>query len=139
MPGQHLRRQLESNRNRRITAQNSDMGRTQVEAKVRVIGSGETRASIDFPVLFSSKPIMTFGGELGGNSTAEEGNYPVISVMVDTWDTVEKSDQRTYYRGCDVLIVTLGKEHQRVTAHVLFEGKAFRPPTVGSTGLRDTI
>lgn len=138
MPGD-LRRTLEHRHRQRVTAQNSNMRRTQVEAKVRVVGSGETRATIDFPVLFSDKPIMTFGGELVGNSTAEAGNYPVISVMVDNWDTVERSDDREYYRGCEVLIVALGKENQRVDAHVLFEGMAFRDPTIGGTGLEDPI
>lgn len=138
-PGADLRRTLEGRRRQLVTARTSDMARTQVEARVNTVGSGETRATIEFPVLFSRKPIMTFGGELASGSSAEAGNYPVISVMVDEWDTVRKADQRTYYRGCDVLIVALGKERQRVTANVLFEGMAFRDPTVGDTGLTDPI
>lgn len=115
------------------------MARTQVEARVKVRGSGETRTAIEFPVLYAEKPIFTFGGELGGNHSPEAGNYPVISVMVLEWDVVERSDQRTYYRGCEVGIVALGRTLQRVTAHLLFEGLAFRDPTIGSTGLQDPI
>lgn len=138
MPGD-LRRSLEHQRNQRVTARNSDMRRTQVEARVIVRGSGETRVSVDFPVLFSRKPIMTFGGELTRGSTPEAGNYPVISVVVLTWDTIERSDERTYYRGCEVGIVALGKERQNMRAHILFEGMAFRDPTTGGTGLEDPI
>lgn len=134
-----LRRALDRHEARRATARNSDMDRTQVESRIKVRGSGETRTVIDFPVLFSEKPIFTFGGELTGNSTPEATNYPVISVMVIGWKTIERSDQRTYYAGCEVAIVTLGKENQRVIAHCLFEGMAFRDPTVGSTSLTDPI
>lgn len=134
-----LRRSLENQRANRVTSANSDMARTQVEARVKVRGSGETRTAIEFPVLYSRKPIMTFGGELNGNHTPEAGNYPVISVMVVEWTTVERSDQRTYYTGCEVVIVALGKTTQRVTAHILFEGLAFRDPTIGSTSLEEPI
>lgn len=138
MPGD-LRRTMERRRNQRVTATNSDMRRTQVEARAKVKGSGETRVTIDFPVLYASKPIMTFGGELFGGSTPEATNYPVISVVVLTWDTVERSDDRTYYRGCEVGIVALGKASQNMNAHILFEGIAFRDPTIGSGSLEDPI
>lgn len=115
------------------------MARTQVEARVDVRGSGESRVTIDFPVIYSEKPIFTFGGELDLNQTPEETNFPVISVMVLTWDTIEKSDQRTFYRGCEVGIVCLGKERQRAIAHCVFEGMAFRDPTIGDSRVQGTI
>lgn len=135
----NLRRTLDAQRAERATSSNSDMARTQVEARVKVRGSGETRRAIEFPVVYARKPIMTFGGELNGNHSPEAGNYPVISVMVLEWTTVERGDQRTYYTGCEVGIVALGRPAQRVTAHILFEGLAFRDPTIGGTGLQDPI
>ena len=132
MSPRNFRGALEARQNDRNLAQNSLMSRTQVEARVDVHGSGESRVEIRFPVIFSEKPIFTFGGELALGSTPEETAYPVISVMVLTWTTIDKSDQRTYYTGCEVGVVCLGKERQRAIAHCLFEGMAFRDPTVGN-------
>lgn len=136
-----LRRALEARERQRSLADTPLMKRTQVEVHVDVRRAGETRAEVRFPVIFAEKPIFTFGGELEVGSTAEETNYPVISVMVDgnAWKTIEKSDQRTYYTGCELLIVCLGKEAQRAVAHCLFEGMAFRDPTVGDTRVGGTI
>jgi len=137
--GVNVRRSLERRAAEQIMAGDRTMARVQVESRVDISGSGEVSVEIDFPVVYSAKPIFTFGGELDDNQTAEETNYPVISVMVVRWKTVERPEDRTFYVGATVAIVALGKENQRAIAHCLFEGLAFRDPTIGSGSLDGPI
>lgn len=130
MTPRNLRQTIEAREADQRMARDSVMALTQVEARVNVRGSGEVRAEVTFPTVFSETPLMTFGGELDDNHTPQAGNFPVISAMVLEWTVIERSEDRVYFVGAEVGIVCLGKTRQRAIAHLKFEGMAFRDPAV---------
>lgn len=124
----------EQDRNRQ-----SRMVRVVVECAIKVAGSGEVSTPVVFPVVFAEKPVPSFGHELDVNQSPEATNFPVCSVTVLSWKTRDMSEQRTFYTGAQLGIVTLGRERMRSIVHVTFRGLAFRDPTVGVVGLNETI
>lgn len=135
----NLRAAVESMRSDRDRVENATMKRTEVEVRVKVVGSGEANVTVTFPVVFAERPFFTCGHELEENHSPELTNFPAFSATVLRWITKEKSDERVYYVGCDVGVVALGKTDMESYAHLLFKGSAFRGPTIQATGTNEAI
>lgn len=113
---------------------------TEFSGRVQILGAGESAVDIQFPVLFSERPVFTYGGELDENHHPVAGSYPTISAIVDTWDQVgktESSDGR--FKGARVVVVTTGTEGQHMWLHFSFTAKAMRNPLNTLDSVDDTL
>lgn len=114
---------------------------TRVTSRVLVVGTGEVSIDVKFPVRFGERPIFTFGGELGENQSPTGGIYPTISAVVQSWDKVDEIQPGYggYYLGATILVVTTGREGQRMWLHWAMEAKALRNPVATIDTTDDTI
>lgn len=117
---------------------------TRVSGYVTLVHPADATASeastdIDFPVVFTEKPVFTFGAELGDNHRARAGVYPTVSAVVVRWDTQGEIAGATEGRfaGATVASVTTGQAGQVIVLHYSFEGKAIRNPVSGADSLGD--
>ena len=103
------------------------------------IDSAEASVDLPFPVVFTEKPVFTYGAELGENHRALAGQYPTMSACVVLWDTVGAVEGATEgrYVGCTVATVSTGQAGQIIVLHYSFEGKAIRNPLSGGDELGD--
>lgn len=92
--------------------------------------TGEATVDIEFPVVFTEKPVFTYGGELDKNHRATAGSYPEITAVVVDWNTVGAIEGVTEgrYVGATVDTVTKGQANQNILLHYSFKGKAMRNP-----------
>ena len=108
-----------------------------VKGRLTVVGGGDVAVDINFPVLFTEKPHMTFGGEVKGTVDASAGAFPTISVLVGQWrlavpdESDDRSFCRRFYIGAQLLVAIDGSID--VIAHYQFSGVAITNPT-GSFG-----
>lgn len=96
---------------------------------------GETTVDVSFPVTFTERPAMTFGGELDVNEFVEANHFPTISGVVVVWrkaheDRVGGGLQAPgWYVGATVAVVASGRSGGfKVWLHWRAEGKAMRDP-----------
>lgn len=106
---------------------------TRVVGVVNVTNSGEVLVSVEFPVWFTERPSFSFGGELTGGFSPQQGTYPTISVLVASWNNVTRG-LGTYWAGAALAIVTTGEENQQMIVHWQMEGHAMQNPV--SPGLQ---
>lgn len=115
---------------------------TRVHGFVLTEGAGEAAHEITFPVTFTERPSMSFGGEMDENQFVEDLSFPTVSVVVVSW-TKTMTDRvggglgaPGWFAGATLAIVTSGKTDQRMWVHWQAEGKALRDP-VRETGKTD--
>lgn len=135
-----------------IEARRDDISRVrQMEVKVtRVTGyvlishedevtSAEASVDLPFPVVFTEKPVFTYGSELDANHRPLAGEYPTFSATVVNWDTVGALAGATEgrYTAATVVVVTSGQAGQAIWLHYSFEGKAIRNPLSSLEDLGD--
>ena len=116
------RRRGEVERGRSVQGQNF-----KITYFLEVSGAGESSVDVNFPVHFSEKPGVSFGGELLAGSVIEPANYPTCSVMVSAWKT-DPTKNHPYYTGATLLLVVTGAATQRTALHFHAEGKALVAP-----------
>lgn len=104
-------------------------GITKLSGQVMLDGPGEGRFPITFPISFSEKPLLSFGGELKIGTEPVPGNFPTVSVVVGKWITTQVPPFQLNYTGCDLLIVTTGHVAQRMFIHWHLEGMAYNNTT----------
>lgn len=114
---------------------------TQVSGRVLVDGAGEAAIDVPFAVVFSERPIFTFGGELDVNHTPEATNFPTVSAVVLSWDKVDDIDNvfDGRYKGARIAVVTTGKVDMKMWVHYSFQGRAMRNPGRALDQLDDEI
>jgi hypothetical protein len=106
-----------------------------VVGKVYTGGRGTATVDIKFPVTFIEEPTMTFGASLGENSPYDAQSPPSQSVVVISWDRVEKREGANigyYYKGATLSITVGGVAGQITWIHWAALAKAFRNPTNNS-------
>lgn len=96
--------------------------------QVRVNGSGESKATITFPISFSQKPLLTFGGEIQEGDRLDPGRMPTVSVVVLAWLTKERPPYSRLYTGAILGIVTGGPSWQKMIIHWKLDGIAYTNP-----------
>jgi hypothetical protein len=109
-------------------------------------GVGESATTVIFPVHFIEKPHFSFGGELTKDSSATDGKFPTISVVVLEWIMKEpeedkKNDQnwlKRYFVGAILGVVTSGVA-EKMNVHWRFEGKGLMNPFSSSENLDEII
>jgi hypothetical protein len=100
-----------------------------VHGRVLVIGTGEISVPIPFAIVFSERPVFTFGGELEVNHHASAGSFPTVSGVVVDWDDRgARPGWDGRFHGATVAIVTTGQDGQNMWFHYRFEGKALTNP-----------
>lgn len=123
-------------------ARRRDLGRvedfiikpTRVTGFVLTEGAGEALHEVVFPVTFTERPSMSFGGELDVDEFVEALVFPTVSVVVVSWaktmtDRVGGGTNAPgWFAGAILAIVTSGKSGQRMWVHWQAEGKALRDP-----------
>lgn len=122
----------------RDTARVEDMAAkiTRFIGRVLVVNAGEAAVEVNFPVLFSQRPIFGYGGELDENHHATLLSYPTISAVVTDWVTVPTGvGLEPRFRGARIAVVTTGVPDQQMWLHFSFEATAIRNPTntIGTT------
>lgn len=95
---------------------------------VTVQDPGEVALDVNFPIWFVERPGMAFGGELAEGHSAEETNFPTVSVVVLRWITKTRGDLSTWWTGATLGIVTTGREGHKMVVHWHAEGKAMVNP-----------
>lgn len=108
----------------------NDMGatKTRINGEIRVNTAGESITQVVFPVRFTEKPIMTFGGEVIEGDALQAGYMPTISVVVVGWITEEVPPVSRLYTGAKLGIVLDGVNHQKAIVHWSLEGTALSNP-----------
>lgn len=97
-------------------------------------GYSEVAIEVAFPVLFTERPAMAFGGELDENEYANDGFFPTVSVVVLVWkkshlDRVGGGlNAPGWFSGATLAVVTTGRAGQRMWIHWQATGKAIRDP-----------
>lgn len=117
---------------------------TRVTGFVLTEGAGEAAHDVEFPVTFTERPSMSFGGELADNQFVEDLAFPTVSVVVISWIKSMTGrvggglDAPGWFVGASLAIVTSGKTDQRMWVHWQAEGKALRDP-VNQLGDTDEV
>lgn len=109
---------------------------TSVEGRFMVDGSGEALRTVSFPVIFIQIPNMTYGGELNLDSHAVAGSFPIMSAVVNKWETnppieisITTDYSKVYFIGAELAIVTTGPVGQRMWIHWRASGRAIVGPS----------
>lgn len=94
------------------------------------VAAAEASVDLPFPVLFTEKPVFTYGAELDDNHRPLAGSYPTLAAVVARWDTIGRIQGVTdgRFKGATVVTVTTGQAGQHIWLHYSFEGKAIRNP-----------
>lgn len=94
------------------------------------ITAAEGSVDIPFPVVFTEKPVFTFGAELDDNHRPLAGVFPTLAAVVARWQVVGRVEGVTEgrFKGATVVTVSTGQAAQNIWLHYSFEGKAIRNP-----------
>jgi hypothetical protein len=105
------------------------------------VTTAEASVDLTFPVVFTEKPVFTFGAELADNHRPLAGSYPTMSAVVSLWETVGEVTGATEgrYVGATVVTVSTGQAAQNIWLHYSFEGKAIRNPLNDVGSIDDVI
>lgn len=130
-------------RRRNVEQVNDIVAREHViSGQVPISGSGDAEVEVRFPVYYTQKPLMYFGGEMAENQATALSVFPTISVVVGEWN-IEVLDQtetrlagRHFYVGARLFIVTTGDVD--MIAHWHMTGIAITNPTGAITGTTGT-
>lgn len=89
--------------------------------------AGEAVAHVQFPMMFSERPVFTFGLELGENAYVVPGDFPLATATVLGW-TIRNEALTTLYTGADLAIAITGGIGKLV-CHYQFQARSFTNPT----------
>lgn len=103
---------------------------------VELSGTGQGYAEINFPVVFTEKPTVSFGYELGGSRSVF---VPSCSAVVNAWTGKELKSGGFRYSGCTVGVVVAAEISTLSYLHFTFAGIAFRNPVSPSMDVKETI
>lgn len=94
------------------------------------VTAAESSVFLPFPVMFTERPVFTFGSELDENHRPLAGSYPTLSATVVDWQAVGVVEGLTdgRFNGATVTVVSTGQSGQHIWLHYSFEGKAIRNP-----------
>lgn len=89
------------------------------------ISSGQSYATIAFPVRFFERPNFCFGFELAENQALESAHYPTVSGVIGSWVLGRRGETgAVFYDGATVLIVASGHAELSGSFHYRFQGAA---------------
>jgi hypothetical protein len=97
---------------------------TVLTGELLLRGAGEQLVDVVFPTPFTSKPIMSFGGEIQDTNLLVAGKYPTISVIVAGWITKEVPPYSVLFTGAKLCIVTTGLNIQKMIVYWSFTGSS---------------
>jgi hypothetical protein len=103
-------------------------GPTQLTGEFLMMGAGEKRIPVDFPIVFSEKPLLTFGAEVQEGSAVLDGSFPTVSVVVGKWFTREAPPFSRLFIGAELLVVTTGITTQQTIIHWHLSGLGLTNP-----------
>ena len=105
-------------------------GPTRISGEFPFQGAGEGKVDVVFPVMFTEKPMFTFGAEIPDGQTIASGAYPTISACVAEWKMLERPPITRLYYGCSVLVVVGGYQSQKLLVHWNLEATALTNPGI---------
>lgn len=137
---------MEKRRSDLARIDNSSIKTTHVNGFELIQDAGDATVEITFPVIFTEKPSMDFGGELDENQSPETGNFPTVSVVVVAWkkayeDRVGGGEGAPgWYVGATLAVVTTGRADHRMWVHWGAKGKAITDPAMRhGQGIEDPL
>lgn len=103
-----------------------------VSGRTQIVDVGEVEVVIPFPVVFTGKPVFTYGSDFDTNSAQLEAGSPPphATATVIAWETFGSmmGAFEGYHTGCTVSVETKGTKGQRLTLTWSFHGPALRNP-----------
>ncbi|NBR22237.1 MAG: hypothetical protein EBU08_00300 [Micrococcales bacterium] len=121
-------RDKQLNQNLSYAARDAAAGPTRLTGEFLLMGAGEKRVPVDFPVSFSEKPLLTFGAELQEGAAVVDGKFPTVSVVVARWFTFERPPFSRLFSGAELMVVTTGSPTQQLIIHWHLDGVALTNP-----------
>lgn len=100
--------------------------------------TGESVRQVNFPVLFTEKPLMFFGSELYGN-TITDGSFPIVSTTVIQYLQRGDDSERRYFTGASLATRSSGPSGQKIWVHWMAVGKALSAPLFGDDVVEGVI
>ena len=111
-----------------------------LQGEFLVEGEGEVLRPVSFPIFFSEKPHLTFGGSLEENQQLVAGSFPTVSVVSANWVVDKKGAQTYLYKGCDLAVVVTGaRGEQKMWVNWTFTGVGLTNPTGGLGTVGGTV
>lgn len=95
---------------------------TVLTGEFLVRGSGENLVDLTFPTAFTSKPLLSFGGEVQDVDLMVKGQYPTVSVVIAGWVTREAPPLSRLFTGCRLCVVTTGPQVQKMVIYWTLTG-----------------
>lgn len=126
---ENLRSQIQAQETAKARSDSITPGLQICSGQVRVNGAGEASFPVTFPVKFTEKPALSFGGEILAGDTIEQGLMPTANVIVLGWSTQDNPPVGRLYTGALLGVVTTGVTFQKMIVHWNMIGKAITSPT----------
>lgn len=128
-----VQRQSEARRGEVDRIQGLEAKHVRLLGEVPIEGAGEVTFTVNFPVRYIEKPLMTAGWDLDGESSVVTGSYPTVSIGTVDWEMEDEDDDYgQYWTGALVAVKTTGPSDMRIYANYIYEGMALLNP-VGSS------
>lgn len=102
---------------------------TWVFGRVLVEGVGETMIDIDFPVVYSNRPLPFFGNEMDIGDSPEFEYFPSVTAIISRWKRTYQGESERY-SGATIAVKTtgpltlVGRRPQRIYLSYAFNGVA---------------
>ena len=97
-------------------------GATRITGEFLLKSSGEKRVSLNFPVAFTDKPILTFSGEIPEGDVIVNGDFPMLSILVSKWITRDVPPLSRVFIGCELALVVTGPATQKMIIYWALDG-----------------
>lgn len=97
-------------------------GATRLTGEFLLKSSGEKRVSLNFPVAFTDKPILTFSGEIPEGDVIVNGDFPMLSILVSKWITRDVPPLSRVFIGCELALVVTGPATQKMIIYWALDG-----------------
>lgn len=92
-------------------------------------GVGFARASVQFPIRFSIKPVVTFGYEVAPGTKTDRDAFPSLEALVREWQVVRRGDRDNLtYLGATFLMRSTGLDGAVMVLHWQAVGPAIIDP-----------
>jgi len=97
-------------------------GPTTLTGEFLLKSAGEKKVTLNFPIPFTEKPILSFAAEVPEGDELADGNFPTVSAVVSRWITRENPPFSRTFIGCELAIVVTGPSTQKMIFYWTMNG-----------------
>lgn len=99
-----------------------------VSGEFLIVGAGEARTQIQFPVHFIDLPAFYWGARIAHGEIPVEGMMPTVSVIAFNWLIEDRPPATRIYKGCDIGAVVTGPIGTKMIINWSFTGTGLTYP-----------